>query len=59
MKQNKLIQKLQNNPNDVEFDDLKKLLENAGYKVYNKGLSHFQFRKPGKDLLTIPFLQGK
>lgn len=55
MKQNKLIQKLQNNPNDAKFDDLKKLLENAGYKMYNKGSSHFQFRKPGKDIITIPF----
>jgi len=23
--------------------------------MYNKGSSHFQFRKPGKELITIPF----
>ena len=55
MKESKLIQKLQNNQTNAKFDDIKKLLENAGYKMYNRGSSHFQFRKPGKELITIPF----
>lgn len=55
MKEIKLIQKLQNNQTNAKFDDIKKILENAGYKMYNKGSSHFQFRKPGKELITIPF----
>ena len=51
----KLIKDLENNPNNVRFKTIKTLLESAGYQTYNKGSSHFQFRKEGKELITIPF----
>nr|WP_169785056.1 type II toxin-antitoxin system HicA family toxin [Campylobacter curvus] len=53
-KRDKLIQELENNPNNVRFEVLKNLLESVGYKATNYGSSHWQFRKAGKDLITIP-----
>ncbi|EAI6558695.1 type II toxin-antitoxin system HicA family toxin, partial [Campylobacter coli] len=34
---------------------LKILLESEGYECFNKGGSHYQFRKKECDLITIPF----
>lgn len=53
-KDDKLIKDLENNPKNVRFETLKKLLENAGYVATNNRSSHWQFRKPGRDLVTIP-----
>lgn len=53
-KKDKLIQELENNPKNVRFEVLKNLLESAGYKATNYGSSHWQFRKVGKELITIP-----
>ncbi len=40
----KLIEKLLRKPNDMQFDEIKKLLENEGFKnVRTKG-SHFAFK---------------
>ena len=54
-KYEKLIKDLENNPIDVKFEVLKKLLENAGYREMNNGSSHWQFRKENKETLTIPY----
>lgn len=51
----KLIKELKNNPKNIRFEILKKLLEDFGYECFNKGGSHYQFRKQGCDLITIPF----
>ena len=40
---------------NVRFETLKNLLESAGYTSYNKGSSHFQFRKAGCELITLPY----
>ena len=50
----KLIKELENNPSNARFEDIKKLLERVGYECFNKGSSHYQFRKAGRDLITIP-----
>lgn len=54
-KRDKILNDLKNNPSNVRFEVLKNLLESAGYEAYNNGSSHFQFRKIGKELITIPF----
>lgn len=54
-KREKLLKELENNPKDVRFETLRNLLESVDYEMFNKGSSHFQFRKVGRDLITIPF----
>lgn len=41
---------------DLRFDELKKVLESYGYVMYapRGGNSHFTFRKPGCNPITIP-----
>jgi len=50
-----LIDKLKNNPKDVSFQILKKILEENGYIGVNTGGSHWVFRKDGKESITIPY----
>ncbi|PZT48186.1 hypothetical protein B6S12_05035 [Helicobacter valdiviensis] len=54
-KKDKLIKDLENNSKDVRFETLKKLLLECGYSAYNNGSSHFQFRKEGCEIITIPY----
>ncbi|RTI80797.1 type II toxin-antitoxin system HicA family toxin [Campylobacter jejuni] len=54
-KKDKIIKDLKNNPNNVRFETLKILLESEGYECFNKGGSHYQFRKEECVLITIPF----
>ena len=54
-KYEKIVKDLENSPNDVKFEVLKKLFENVGYKATNNGSSHWQFRKEDKDTLTIQY----
>ncbi|BCX79955.1 type II toxin-antitoxin system HicA family toxin [Campylobacter sp. 19-13652] len=51
----KLIKELENNPTNARFEDIKKLLERVGYVASNNATSHWQFRKLGKDTITIPY----
>lgn len=51
----KLIKELKNNPKNVRFKVLKNLLLDVGYECFSKGGSHYQFRKEGCELVTIPF----
>ena len=50
----KLIDKLINNPKDVSFDDLNKILKYLGYECKNSGGSHFVYRKENAPTLTLP-----
>lgn len=54
-KKDKIIKDLKNNPNNVRFETLKILLESEGYECFNKGGSHYQFRKKECDLITTPY----
>lgn len=54
-KRDKLIAKIKNNPKNVDFQVLKKLLEEKGYGGDNRGGSHWVFRKEGYDSITIPY----
>lgn len=52
----KLIDSILALSNDIRFDELRKVLESYGYTMNNprKGSSHFTFRKPGANPITIP-----
>jgi predicted RNA binding protein YcfA (HicA-like mRNA interferase family) len=53
-RKDKLIKSIQNNPKDVNFDDLKKVLLDYGYEVENTGGSHWVFRKENFETQVIP-----
>ena len=44
-KVDKLKEAIKNNPTNVKFEDLKKLLESLGYTSVNRGDSHYVFTK--------------
>jgi len=52
----KLVEKILRNPKDVDFDDLRRLLEGFGYECRQPrgGSSHYIFRKPGRAPITVP-----
>lgn len=52
----KLIKRICNLSKDIRFDELRKVLENYGYKMYSPrgGSSHYTFRKQGHPPITIP-----
>ena len=52
-KKDKLIRELTQNPLNGRLKTLKILLEKEGYSASNNGSSHWQFRKAGKDTITI------
>jgi predicted RNA binding protein YcfA (HicA-like mRNA interferase family) len=54
-KKDKILKQMQGNPKNVDFNKLKKLLENSGYECINTGDSHFVFRKDNCPSITIPF----
>ncbi len=54
-KKDKLIEAIENNPKNVKFEDLKKILENLGYAAVNGGGSHYVFSKKDSVSLTIPY----
>lgn len=55
-KKEKLLEAIKNNPNDVDFKDIRKLLEERGFvcRQPNKGSSHFIFTKAGSEPISIP-----
>ncbi len=55
-KWDKLIVKICFLSKDLRFDELKKVLEEYGYKmsVPRRGSSHYVFRKEGHNPITIP-----
>lgn len=52
----KLVDKILGNPKDVDFDDLRRLLEGFGYECRQPrgGSSHYTFRKTGSTPITVP-----
>jgi predicted RNA binding protein YcfA (HicA-like mRNA interferase family) len=50
----KLINSMKNNPKDVNFEDLKKVLLDFGYEVENSGGSHWVFRKENFETQVVP-----
>ena len=54
-KKEKLLHAIRNNPTNVRFEDLKKILEDIGYVAVNRGGSHYVFTKENATTLTIPY----
>ncbi len=54
-KKDKLLKAMRNNPKDVRFEDLKKLLLSYGYEAHNSGGSHWVFRKSGYQDEVVPY----
>jgi len=53
-KKEKILTAMKNNPKNVNFDNLKKLLEDNDYVADNTGGSHWVFRKDGCEAQVIP-----
>ena len=55
-KWDKLLMRISNLSKDIRFDELRKVMESYGYKMNapGSGSSHYTFRKPGCQLITIP-----
>ena len=53
---NKLLSRILSLSKDMRFNELKKVLESYGYEMNapKSGSSHYTFRKPGKNPITIP-----
>ena len=55
-KKDKLIEAIKNNPKNIRFEKLRKILENIGYKANKKSSgSHYVFTKEDSISLTIPY----
>ena len=52
-KKEKLLQKIENNPKDVRFEDLCKLLEWNEWIVTSQTSSHYTYSKKGYGRVTI------
>lgn len=52
----KLLQRIKSLSKDLRFDELRKVLETYGYTMTapRSGSSHYTFRKPGCNPITIP-----
>ena len=55
-KWDKLLMRISNLSKDIRFDELRKVMESYGYKMNapRRGSSHYTFRKPGCQPITIP-----
>ena len=55
-KWDKLLMRISNLSKDIRFDELRKVMESYGYKMNapRSGSSHYTFRKPGCQPITIP-----
>ena len=55
-KWNKLLHRILKLSKDLRFEELRKILESYGYKMYSprSGSSHYTFRKVGCQSITIP-----
>ena len=52
----KLLQRILSLSKDLRFDELHKVLEDYGYQMFSprSSSSHYTFRKPGSQPITIP-----
>lgn len=55
-KWDKLLMRISNLSKDIRFDELRKVMESYDYKMNapRSGSSHYTFRKPGCQPITIP-----
>ncbi|EAJ1232618.1 type II toxin-antitoxin system HicA family toxin [Campylobacter fetus] len=53
-KKDKLLKELQNNPANVRFEILEKILKDSGFELKSIKGSHHQF-SDGKTLITLPY----
>lgn len=55
-KWDKLLERICSLSKDMRFEELRKVLESYGYTMNapKGGSSHYTFRKPGKQPITIP-----
>lgn len=55
-KWDKLISRIYSLSKDLRFSELREILESCGYTMNapRSGSSHYTFRKPGKNPITIP-----
>lgn len=55
-KWDKLLMRISNLSKDIRFDELRKVMESYGYKMNapRRESSHYTFRKPGCQPITIP-----
>lgn len=55
-KWDKLLARIYRLSNDLRFDELRKVLEAYGYTMDapRSGSSHYTFRKPGSQPITVP-----
>ena len=55
-KWDKLLMRISNLSKDIRFDELRKVMESYGFKMNapRRGSSHYTFRKPGCQPITIP-----
>lgn len=56
LKWDKLLARICRLSNDLRFDELRKVLEAYGYTMDapRSGSSHYTFRKPGSQPITVP-----
>ena len=54
-KKDKLINFIKNNPKNVRFEDLKKILKDIGYVARNRSGSHYIFTREYSKPITIPY----
>ena len=55
-KRKKRLEKLRQNPRDVSFDDLRKVLEDFGFELVRSKGSHFAFKHDQlKEIFVLPY----
>ncbi len=54
----KLVQKIQNNPKNVRFQDIESLLESLGFQIRSRG-SHYTFKKDKSIIMVVKPHGGK
>lgn len=58
-KKEKLIASILARPKEVEFRDVRRLLESHGWYLYQHGGSHASFRLPGRLPVIVPTVSGR
>jgi predicted RNA binding protein YcfA (HicA-like mRNA interferase family) len=56
-KKDKLIKRILNNPANVRFQEIQKLLEQYGFRLERVTGDHYIFRKPGFRPISVPYTQ--
>jgi predicted RNA binding protein YcfA (HicA-like mRNA interferase family) len=55
----RIIARLRRNPPEVDFRDLRQVLEAHGWRMASQSGSHVGFRKPGRLPMSIPLVSGR